>query len=199
MIRAQSCDFYDSYIGYYFERDRGYANLSYFYGGRFLLVVDAGAGPLVYPQMTLLGVTSPFSTVRVDASLFGEYRFKDSFGINATVRREITADLDKTRAAPLASLAAREDGPFWYRGVNQMEEPDVDALLAAQHATGMVIGHTISSTSRVAFRFGGKVIAIDTGMQPAYAQGGRASALEIRHDTITAIYSDRRDVLKSGT
>jgi hypothetical protein len=81
-------DFYDSYIGTYFERDRGYANLSYFYGGRFLLVIDAGAGPLVYPSMPVLQGNNlhSFSTVRVDGSVFGEYRFKDSFGINATFR-----------------------------------------------------------------------------------------------------------------
>jgi hypothetical protein len=82
-------DFYDSYIGTYFERDRGYANLSYFYGGRFLLVIDAGAGPLVYPQMPVVQSATnlhSFSTIRVDGSVFGEYRFKDSFGINATFR-----------------------------------------------------------------------------------------------------------------
>ncbi len=79
-------DFYDSYIGTYFERDRGYASLSYFYNGRFLLVVDGGAGPILYPAITSLGVQAPFTDIRVDGSIFGEYRLKDSFGINATVR-----------------------------------------------------------------------------------------------------------------
>jgi hypothetical protein len=37
---------------------------------------------------------------------------------------------------------------------------------------------------------------IDTGMQPAYAQGGRASALEMVGTSITAIYDDRRDQLQ---
>jgi hypothetical protein len=79
-------DFFDSYIGTYFERDRGYASLSYLYAGRFLLVVDGGAAPIIYPKIPSLGVTSPFTDIRLDASLFGEYRFKDSFGVNATVR-----------------------------------------------------------------------------------------------------------------
>jgi hypothetical protein len=80
-----SRDFFDSFIGTYFERDRGYANFSYFFNGRFLVVVDGGVGPIVYPPN--LSLNLPASTdVRVDASLFGEYRFKDSFGINATVR-----------------------------------------------------------------------------------------------------------------
>jgi hypothetical protein len=41
--------------------------------------------------------------------------------INAQVRRELTGDLDKTRGAPLSSLAARVDGPLWYRGLAQHE------------------------------------------------------------------------------
>jgi hypothetical protein len=80
-----SRDFFDSYIGSYFERDRAYANLSYFFGGRFLVVVDAGAGPIIYPENVQLNLAA-FTDVRVDASVFGEYRFKDAFGLNATVR-----------------------------------------------------------------------------------------------------------------
>jgi hypothetical protein len=78
-------DFYDSYIGTYFERDRGYANLSYFFAGRFLVVVEGGAGPIVYPAIPGLNL-APFTDIRLDASLFGEYRIKNAFGINATVR-----------------------------------------------------------------------------------------------------------------
>jgi hypothetical protein len=81
-----SRDFYDSFIGTYYERDRGYANLSYFFGGRFLVVVDAGAGPIIYPPADIPGLEQGASNVRVDASLFGEYRFKDAFGLSATVR-----------------------------------------------------------------------------------------------------------------
>ena len=79
-------DFFDSYIGTYFERDRGYLNFSYFFGGRFLLMVDGGGAAIRYPQITALNATKPFTDVRVDGSLFGEYRLADSFGINATVR-----------------------------------------------------------------------------------------------------------------
>jgi hypothetical protein len=83
-----SRDFFDSYIGTYFERDRGYANLSYFFGGRFLMVIEGGAGPIIYPPIDSPGLNNKngFADVRVDASLFGEYRFKDAFGVNATVR-----------------------------------------------------------------------------------------------------------------
>lgn len=78
-------DFYDSYIGTYFERDRGYASFSHFFGGRFLVVAEGGAGPIVYPAIPKLNL-QPFTDIRIDASLFGEYRLRDWFGINATLR-----------------------------------------------------------------------------------------------------------------
>lgn len=82
-------DFYDSYIGTYYERDRGYLSFTYFYGGKFLVVVDGGAGPIVYPQIRIASQPAKlaaFTDIRVDASLLAEYRFKDAFGVNATVR-----------------------------------------------------------------------------------------------------------------
>lgn len=78
-------DFYDSYIGTYFERDRGYLKLTYFFGGRFVVIVDAGAGALVNPAIRSLD-EAPWTDIRIDASGFAEYRFKDSFGINTTLR-----------------------------------------------------------------------------------------------------------------
>ena len=118
--------------------------------------------------------------------------------INETVRRELTSDFDKTAADPLHSLAAREDGPLWYRGL--ATEPDtfeatVDDILARQHARTIVVGHTVTTTGRIVSRFGGKVVEIDTGMQPAYVPSGRASALDMRDGVFTAIYLDRQDVL----
>jgi hypothetical protein len=104
--------------------------------------------------------------------------------INATVRRELTTDFDQTR--------------IFYRGL--AEEPDefgtqVDDILAKQGVRAIVVGHTVSATGRIRPRFGGRVMQLDTGMQPAYAPGGRASALEIRGNEFTAIYQDRRDPL----
>jgi hypothetical protein len=78
-------DFADSYIGTYFERDRAYANLSYFFGGRFLVVADAGVAPIIYPPDAVLKRAAS-TDIRIDGSLFGEYRFKDSFGLNATIK-----------------------------------------------------------------------------------------------------------------
>jgi len=110
--------------------------------------------------------------------------------INDQVQRELTSELDKTRAAPLASLTARVDGPPWYRGLAQ--EPDafasqVGEILAALGARAIVVGHTVTPSGRITTRFEGRVIELDTGMQPAYVTGGRASALELKGDEATAI------------
>jgi hypothetical protein len=121
--------------------------------------------------------------------------------INNTVRRELSADLDKTRADPQASLVAKEDGPLWYRGLAQEPDtfaPEIDKILEAAHAKAIVIAHTVQTTGRVGVRFDGKVFLMDTGMQPEYVKGGRASALEIKGGTFTAIYVDGRQVLSGG-
>jgi hypothetical protein len=92
--------------------------------------------------------------------------------VNTAVRREITADIDKTRSAPLESLSAGETGPLWYRGLAQEPDafaPNVDEILAKQNARALVIAHRRAGRPDQT-RFDGKVIQIDTGMQPAYVE-----------------------------
>ncbi|HYN09996.1 MAG TPA: metallophosphoesterase [Vicinamibacterales bacterium] len=118
--------------------------------------------------------------------------------INQTIRRELSVDLPKTRETPAESLAAREDGPLWYRGLAlepETFEPQVAEILTAQKARAIVIAHTVPSSGRITARFGGKIFMIDTGMQPEYVPNGRASALEIQKQVFTAIYQDRREVV----
>jgi hypothetical protein len=118
--------------------------------------------------------------------------------INETVHRELTDDLAKTRAEPLKTLVAGPDGPFWYRGLGEESNgstPNVDQILESQKAKALVVGHTVQRTGRIQMRFDGKVFAIDTGMQPEYVTGGRASALEIKDGVFTAIYTDQRQIL----
>jgi hypothetical protein len=122
--------------------------------------------------------------------------------INETIRRELGPELDKTREAPLTSLTAREDGPLWYRGLAQEPDtfaPQVTEILAAQKAKAMVVGHTVQPKGRIVARFGGQVVMMDTGMQQAYVPDGKASALEIRGQTFTAIYPDGREVISGGS
>jgi hypothetical protein len=94
-------DFSDSLIGSYVERNRAYANLSYFFGGRVLVVLDGGVGPAVYPALpTYRGVgqgatvSGGWTDIRWDASLFGEYRLGTTW---ASTRCFATA---ATRARP---------------------------------------------------------------------------------------------------
>jgi hypothetical protein len=118
--------------------------------------------------------------------------------INDTVRRELTSDIDRTRAAPLQSLAASPDGPLWYRGLSTESAevaPKLDEILEKQKAKAIVVGHTIQRNGRIQVLFGGNVFAVDTGMQPAYVPNGRPSALDIKDGVFSAVYTDGREVL----
>jgi hypothetical protein len=97
-------------------------------------------------------------------------------------------------------LCMRDDGPLWFRGYDSWTEEEgtqqISKILAAFHATHIVVAHTVQKTKRIRSRFGGAVFLIDTGMLSAYWPGGRASALEIKKNgTITAHYLDGDEVL----
>jgi len=118
--------------------------------------------------------------------------------INATARREITDDIAKTRQEPLATLAAGENGPFWYRGLAREDEtaflPALERVLQGVGAHTVVIGHTVTGDGRIQPRFGGRVVMIDVGMNPLY--GRNLAALEIGPDgRMSALYEGRREEL----
>ena len=89
-------DFVNSYLGNFYGQDRGYLRFNYFFAGRALVALEGGVSGIEYPNMywgpDLANPAggdfrhSAFTDLRVDSSLFGEYRFTDSFGLNATVR-----------------------------------------------------------------------------------------------------------------
>jgi hypothetical protein len=89
-------DFVNSYLGNFYGQDRGYLRFNYFFAGRALVALEGGVSGIEYPNMywgpDLANPKggdfrhSAFTDLRVDSSLFGEYRFTDSFGLNATVR-----------------------------------------------------------------------------------------------------------------
>jgi hypothetical protein len=118
-------------------------------------------------------------------------------GINATVHRELAEDFKKTAADPLATLAAGENGPLWYRGLAKQDEttfaPSVDKILEEMKARAIVVGHTVTGTGRVETRFGGRVVMIDAGMTDVY--GAHRAALEIDADgSFRALYPDSAPV-----
>jgi hypothetical protein len=98
------------------------------------------------------------------------------------------------------SLLAAE-GPLWFRGyANWPEDQETSAkvttFLDTYKLTRVVVGHTPTKDARIASRFGGRALVIDTGMlTPAYK--GRPSALEIRGTQLSAIYQDGTVPLRS--
>ena len=101
-------------------------------------------------------------------------------------------------------LSVASNGPLWFRGYDEWTDEQgaagVPHLLAAYHASQIVVGHTPQKDGRIRARFGGTVFLIDTGMLSSYYPQGRASALEISGNTkFTAEYMDRKDVLFDRT
>jgi hypothetical protein len=131
-------------------------------------------------------------------------------GITPAVAERGCAAIDRTVAAELATLTqdasaapglgSHEEGPLWYRGlVTEPEdafEPALAMILERMDARAIVVGHT-TTPGRIMARFGGRVLAIDTGMLAGdfYPQGAPA-ALELVGDTATALYvGGRREEL----
>jgi hypothetical protein len=77
-------------------------------------------------------------------------------GINHQIRRELTAGFAELSQQPLASAAARPDGPLWFRGLAQEDEAtfgqDIDTVLETMRAHHCCRPHD-SSSGRVTPRF----------------------------------------------
>lgn len=85
-------DFQPSFIGNFYRQDRGYANFQTIIDGAFLLGVEASFGyyefgAIVLPDgMTPVGTSLGRGDFRLIGSVFGEYRFTDWLGVNATLQ-----------------------------------------------------------------------------------------------------------------
>ncbi|AKV01735.1 hypothetical protein AKJ09_08398 [Labilithrix luteola] len=91
-------DFQNSLLGNFYSSNKGYAKLVYNFAGRAVIQLDGYFEALSYPQpyynvpggapQAVNGLngqpTGDFTNWRVGGILFGEYRFSDSFGLNAT-------------------------------------------------------------------------------------------------------------------
>ena len=75
-------DVNNSYLGSFYTRDRGYLGFDYFLGGVFVANVQGGFSQYQFPTVNVNNAA--FSQQHIDASVFGEYRFSDTFGLNAT-------------------------------------------------------------------------------------------------------------------
>lgn len=127
----------------------------------------------------------------------GLIRFDDSFDERASLAQQ--RETEATAAAVRRFVAAdRSDmlnagGPNWYRGAalcREASESDVlEPLLVGLRAERLVIGHTVTHDGRVASRFDGAVIKLDTGMNRE-AYRGHPAALMLEGDAARVVYVD---------
>lgn len=75
--------FNNSYLGSFYQRDRGYLQFSAFLLGAVAGGLEFGVSRVAFPET---GSTDAFSQVRLDGRVFGEYRFTDTLAANATVQ-----------------------------------------------------------------------------------------------------------------
>lgn len=115
-------DFQNSYLGAYYGFDRGYLRFNYFFAGRALITLEGGAGAVEYPTLVWgdgQKRSSSFTDLRADGTLFGEYRFTDSFGLNATVR--YTANFSNTSIPAIEVPAGGGNPPLYDMSWNRVE------------------------------------------------------------------------------
>ena len=111
-------DFQNSYLGSYYTQDRGYLKFYYLFAGRAVVTLEGGVAAIEYPTLIWDSTVDPvrhssFTDVRADATLFGEYRFTDTFGLNATVR--YTANFSNTEIPVSLSPTAGSYDMGWKR------------------------------------------------------------------------------------
>jgi hypothetical protein len=108
-------DFQNSYLGSFYTQDRGYLKFYYLFAGRATLTLEGGVAAIEYPNLFWSDGTErapSFNNLRADATLFGEYRFTDTFGLNATLRyttnvgNQLLTVTEPTTAAPNPALYA---------------------------------------------------------------------------------------------
>jgi hypothetical protein len=125
----------------------------------------------------------------------GFVRVEDAFEMRAALAEQRLASAPPVDAATRAALAeaARRlalaernpmldaGGPNWYRGAalcHEASESDVlKPILEGLGARRLVIGHSVARNQRVASRFDGAVIKLDTGMNRAVYHGHPAALL----------------------
>jgi Calcineurin-like phosphoesterase len=99
-------------------------------------------------------------------------------------------------------LSVSAEGPLWFRGYTQESDDEIKGSLPvlenAYHAQHIIVGHTVQQNGEIHSRENMRLIMIDTGLNSAFYPGGRASALEIIGQKLTAIYGEARILLNSN-
>jgi hypothetical protein len=109
-------DFANSYLGDFYQRDRGYLDFSYMLGGLAVIDLQGGVSNLAFPATSFPGGSGQrnpaFSEQRVDAQLFGEYRFSDEWGVNTTIRYDQNFSDTLLNLVPNAAKNEKDDLRF---------------------------------------------------------------------------------------
>lgn len=96
-------------------------------------------------------------------------------------------------------LSINPEGALWYRGLSTAPDDPSGAPFAAvlqkYGARRFVTGHTPQQSRSITVRYGGRAVLIDTGMLTSFYKG-RASALEIDGEKLTAYYADGKVTLQ---
>lgn len=86
-------DFQTSLLGNFYNTNKAYARLEYWFGGKMVVRLDGYGEMLEYPPVFLnpgagaapTQVTGAFTNYRVGGGFFAEYRLTQSFGLNTTI------------------------------------------------------------------------------------------------------------------
>ena len=161
-------------------------------------VLDTARERLIDEEVIL-----PFSTLwETHCAVFVEMaRLEEDRQSKAVLRLSELREINDRLPGTAAWFPTQVDGPLWYRGLATADEaelaPQLDGILAAFGARLIAVGHT-PQVGEIRSRFDGRVLLIDTAM--AYPElGGRAAALEIDGDRLTAIYPDERVPIPEAT
>lgn len=112
-------DWTQSFIGNFYQRDRGYGNLAYFFNGQVLSTLGGGVSRLHFPA-TVFDNGAPraaaFSNTEVDVTAFVEYRATSHIGVNLTgVYTQMMSDTRIPTAPAAAGQAAPTQDMRWTR------------------------------------------------------------------------------------
>jgi hypothetical protein len=88
-----SRDYQISLLGNWYNSNKLYGRLEYWYGGKVVIRLDAFGELMVFPPVFLnagqgvapVQVTKNFNNIKFGGSLFAEYRLSTAFGLNASV------------------------------------------------------------------------------------------------------------------
>jgi hypothetical protein len=134
-------------------------------------------------------------TISVHGGLHPDYAEYGLDALNIQLRSDVFMSSEQMAKSPMLAPI----GPLWYRGYGLDDEPaiceEVRKFLKLVGAKRMIMGHTVQASGRINTRCDGAIVLIDVGIYSFY--GAHVGALDIRGDTLTAIYEGYHEELNS--